>query len=196
VGHDLGVVHTGANQHRRHIRLGAEIAELSDHEYAVWLLPHGVGDKNRPTLGTLVEQAGEIGMTSAQATDVIERFVREGLLVVAEPDGDRMVEFARGHRLVPLVVGLGVEEEAPRMRVVGAWGRPVARVSVAMFDVLMWAQLRPDLWSGCCDAAEVAVQAGVTAEEEIEPRRVLAGVLGRVHGLLGVRAAYFDRRAS
>ena len=44
------------------------------------------------------------------------------------------------------------------------------------------------------DAAMVARQVGLTNPEETEARRVLTGVLAQVHGLLCVRAAYFDRR--
>jgi hypothetical protein len=196
VGHDLGVLHTGGGpeQRRQQVRVGAEVAELEDREYAVWLLAHGVDDRDRPTRGSLVERAGRLGLEVGQVGEVVERFLRDGLLVAVDPDGDDAVEFARRHQLFPLLLGLGPDPDQPWMQNVGLLNQPVVQVSVAVYDVLLWAQLAPELWSGCQDAAQVALQAGVSAAEETEPRNVLSGVLGQAHGLLAVRAAYFDRR--
>lgn len=171
--------------------MGVEVAELADREFAVWLLAHGVDDQDRPTRSSLVERAGSLGLDSEH---VVERFLRDGLLVAVDPAADDAVGFAEEHQLFPLLQGLGPDPDQPWMQTVGLLNHPVAQVSVAVYDVLMWAQLAPELWTGCNDAAKVAVQAGVTAPEETDPRQVLAGVLGQVHGLLCVRAAYFDRR--
>ncbi|WP_350279205.1 hypothetical protein [Kribbella sp. HUAS MG21] len=194
VGHDLGVVWSGAGQRRQQVRVGVEVAELADHEFAVWLLAHGVEDGDRPTRASLMERAERLGLGAGQVDEVAERFLRDGLLAAVDPEADGAVEFAREHQLFPLLLGLGPDPEEPWMQTVGLLHQPVAQVSVAVYDVLMWAQLAPELWSGCQDAATVALQAGVRAVEETEPRNVLSGVLGQVHGLLAVRAAYFDRR--
>jgi hypothetical protein len=196
VGHDLGVLYhgDGPEQRKQQVRVGAEVAELEDREYAVWLLAHGVDDGDRPTRGSVVERAGRLGLKAGVVEEVAERFLRDGLLVAVDPEGDGAVEFAQRHQLFPLLLGLGPDPDQPWMQTVGLLNQPVAQVSVAVYDVLMWAQLAPELWSGCHDAAKVALQAGVTAPEETEPRNVLSGVLGQVHGLLAVRAAYFDRR--
>ncbi|MGW6197209.1 hypothetical protein ACWF0M_13785 [Kribbella sp. NPDC055110] len=191
VGHDVGVVYSGADERRQQVRVGVEVAELPDHEFAVWLLAHGVDDQDRPTRSSLTERAVNLGLKAEQ---VVERFLRDGLLVAVDPEADDAVEFASAHQLFPLLQGLGADPDQPWMQTVGLLNQPVAQVSVAVYDVLMWAQLAPELWSGCHDAAKVAVQAGVTAPEETDPRNVLTGVLGQIHGLLCVRAAYFDRR--
>lgn len=191
VGHDLGVMYSGPDQRRQQVRVGAEVAEVPDHEFAVWLLAHGVDDRDRPTRTSLVDRAAKLGVDGGP---IIERFVRDGLLTVVDPGGDSAIEFAERHQLFPLLQGLGPDPEQPWMQTVGLLNQPVAQVSVAVYDVLMWSQLAPELWTGCHDAAKVAVQAGVAAPEETDPRQVLAGVLGQVHGLLAVRAAYFDRR--
>jgi hypothetical protein len=188
VGHDLGVVYSGAIERRQQVRVGVEVAELADREFAVWLLAHGVDDQDRPTRSSLVERAGNLGLDSEH---VVERFLRDGLLVAVDPAADDAVGFAQEHQLFPLLQGLGPDPDQPWMQTVGFLNHPVAQVSVAVYDVLMWAQLAPELWSGCHDAAKVAEQAGAP---ETDPRTVLSGVLGQVHGLLCVRAAYFDRR--
>ncbi|MGZ0149065.1 hypothetical protein ACXJJ3_18485 [Kribbella sp. WER1] len=191
VGHDLGVVYSGPDERRQQVRVGVEVAELPDQEFAVWLLAHGVDDQDHPTRSSLTDRAAKLGLDAGQ---VVERFLRDGLLMAVDPDGDGAVEFAERHQLFPLLQGLGPDPEQPWMQTVGLLNQPVAQVSAAVYDVLMWSQLAPELWSGCHDAAKVAVQAGVTTAAETDPRQVLAGVLGQVHGLLCVRAAYFDRR--
>lgn len=193
VGHDLGVAYSGPVERRQQVRIGAEIVELEDHEFAVWLLAHGVDDQDRPTRSSLTGRAAELELDAAV---VVKRFLRDGLLAAVDPYGDGAVEFAREHQLFPLLRGLGPDPEQPWMQHVGVPNHPVARVSAPVYDVLMWAQLAPELWSGCNDAARVAQQTGAEAPAETDPRNVLAGVLGQIHGLLRVRAAYFDRKRS
>jgi hypothetical protein len=195
VGHDLGVLYSGgASEHRQQVRVGVEVAELGDREYAVWLLAHGVDAEDRPTRRSLVALAEKLGLITADVGATVERFVGDGLLAAVDPDGDGAVEFAREHQFFPLLHGLGPDEEEPWLQTVGVLNQPVAQVSRAMYDVWAWAQLAPELWTGCRDAALVARQSGVTNEEETDPRQVLTGVLSQAHGLLAVRAAYFDRR--
>jgi hypothetical protein len=170
------------------------VAELEDREYAVWLLAHGIDDEDRPTQPKLVEQAGKLGLALEDVGAAIDRFLADGLLAAVDPEGEAAVEFAREHQLYPLLHGLGPDPEQPWMQTVGMLNQPVAQVSNALYDVWAWAQLAPELWTGCQDAAMVAQQVAVTNPAETEPRQVLTGVLGQVHGLLCVRAAYFDRR--
>jgi hypothetical protein len=192
VGHDLGVLYPGDGpDHRQQVRVGVELVELADREFAVWLLAHGVDDEDRPTRESLAERAGALGLT---VDGVVERFLADGLLVAVDPEADEAIEFARTHQLYPLLHGLGPDAEQPWMQTVGMLNQPVAQVSNALYDVWAWTQLAPELWTGCQDAAMVARQVGVTNPEETEARQVLSGVLSQVHGLLCVRAAYFDRR--
>jgi hypothetical protein len=184
-------MYSGPDERRQQVRVGVEVAELPDHEFAVWLLAHGVDDQDRPTRKSLNDRAVKLGL---DAGPVVERFLRDGLLAAVDPDDDSAVAFAEQHQLFPLLQGLGPDPDEPWMQTVGVLNQPVAQVSVAVYDVLMWSQLAPELWSGCLDAAKVAVQAGVAVAEETDPRHVLTGVLGQVHGLLCVRAAYVDRR--
>jgi hypothetical protein len=192
VGHDLGVLYPdNGPEHRQQVRVGGEVVELADREFAVWLLAHGVDDADRPTRVSLAERAGALGL---EVDGVIERFLVDGLLAAVDPQADDAVEFAREHQLFPLVHGLGPDPEQPWLQTVGMLNQPIAQVSTALYDVWAWTQLAPELWTGCQDAATVARQVGVTSPEETEPRQVLTGVLSEVHGLLCVRAAYVDRR--
>jgi hypothetical protein len=193
VGHDLGVLYSGPQERRQQVRVGVEVAELGDPEFTVWLLAHGTDAEDRPTRESLVAMAGRLGITEG-VTETVERFVGDGLLAAVDPETDGAVEFAREHQLFPLMHGLGPDAEQPWLQTLGVLNQPMVQVSQAMYDVWAWAYLASELWTGCRDAAMVAQHAGVTDVEETDPRRVLAGVLGQAHGLLAVRAAYFDRR--
>jgi hypothetical protein len=196
VGHDLGALYPGddPDQHRQQVRIGVDVVELADQDFAVWLLAHGTDDQDRPTKESLVDRAEKLGLAGVPVAAAIERFLQDGLLVAVDPAADTAVAFAQRHQLFPLVHGLGPDPEQPWFQTVGMLNQPVAQVSNALYDVWVWAQLAPELWTGCQDAALVADQAGVTNPEETDPRQVLAGVLGQIHGLLCVRAAYFDQR--
>ncbi|MGW6282653.1 hypothetical protein [Kribbella sp. NPDC055071] len=193
VGHDLGVHYLDGLERRQQIRIGADLAELSDEEFAVWLLAHGIDDEDRPTPASLVATAESLELPTATITAAVERLTKLGLLAQVEPGGGSAVLFARRHQLFPLMLGLGPDQDEPWLQTVGPLHRPVAKVSSALYDVWAWAHLAPHLWSGCEDAAEAARVAGVTAADELDPRKVLAGLLGSVHAMLSVRAAYFDR---
>jgi hypothetical protein len=196
VGHDLGVLYPepGSDQRRQQIRAGADVVELEDMDFAIWLLAHGMGDQDRPTRASLNASAQRLGLPAATIDDAVDRFLVSGLLVEVQPSGESAVLFAEQHQLVPLMLGLGPDQEQPWLQTIGLLNQPVVQVSSPMYDVWAWAHLAPQLWTGCHDAAEVARLAGATDPEELDPRRVLAGLLGSVHALLCVRAAYFDRR--
>lgn len=196
VGHDLGVLYSGAgsDQRRQQVRIGVDVIELEDSEFAVWLLAHGIDDQDRPTRASLTVAAQRLGLETAGIGQTVDRIAADGLLFEVEPEGESAVRFAEEHQLFPLMYGLGPDAEEPWLQTIGLLNQPVVQVSNALYDVWSWAQLAPQLWTGCHDAAMVAKQAGVTNPEEVEPRQVLTGVLANVHALLCVRAAYFDRR--
>jgi hypothetical protein len=176
------------------VRVGTEVVELEDRDFAVWLLAHGTDDQDRPTRASLLAAAVKLGLDQAAADETVDRFVSDQMLFEVDPEGESAVRFAKDHQLFPLMYGLGPDAEQPWLQTIGLLNQPVVQVSNAMYDVWAWAQLAPQLWTGCHDAAMVAEQVGVTNPEEVEPRQVLAGVLTNVHALLCVRAAYFDRR--
>lgn len=196
VGHDLGALYpeAGSDRRRQQVRVGAEVFELADAEFAIWLLAHGIDDQDRPTRTSLTAAAQRLGVETAGLGATVDRFTADGLLVEVEPGGESAVEFAEVHQLIPLMLGLGPDAEQPWLQTIGLLNQPIVQVSNAMYDVWAWSQLAPQLWTGCHDAAMVARQVGVTAPEEVDPRHVLTGVLQNVHALLCVRAAYFDRR--
>ncbi|WBQ08429.1 hypothetical protein [Kribbella sp. CA-293567] len=194
VGHDVGALHGRQGGRCQQIRAGTSLVELSGPEYVVWLLAHGNDDAERPTHTSVLAVAEQAGLSIEDAATIIDQLISDGLLAEVAPEASSAVEFAQRHQLVPLMMGLGPDQDEPGLQTVGLLGRPIAQVSGAVYDVWAWAHLTPQLWVACQDAAEVARRVGVTAPEETEARNVLTGILRSLHGLLCVRAAYVDRR--
>ena len=194
IGHDLGPLYEEIGVHRRvqQVRVGADVVELDDHDFVVWLLTHGTSAEDRPTRSTVLAAAAQFGLDRGKADAAITRFLADGLLVEIELGGPSALAFARRHQLFPLMLGLGQDTDEPSMRLVGLYEQPVAQVSSAVYDVWFWSHLAPNLWTACHDAAETARRAGMTDQTELDPSQVLAGALGAVHGLLSCRAAYID----
>lgn len=195
IGHDLGALYAaGGTARRQQVRAGADLAELTDNEFAVWMLAHGIDDRDRPTRESLIRGAERFGLDPGEVAAVVEQLLADRLLVAVDPEDESAETFARSHQLVPLLTGLGPDPDQPWMQHIGLLNQPVLQVSTAVHDIWTWSHLAPQLWAGCEDAAEVARSAGITSPDETEPRQVLAGLLCAVHGLLCVRAAYLDRR--
>jgi hypothetical protein len=194
VGHDVGALHAADGGRRQQVRAGLNLVELSDPEYVVWLLAHGTGDQDRPTRSSVAAGAERLEVSRADVTAITDQLVAVGLLAEVDPEALPAVDFAQRHQLVPLLMGLGPDQEDGVLQTIGLLGQPIVQVSGAVYDVWAWAHLTPQLWIACQDAAEVARRVGVTAPDETEAREVLTGILRSVHGLLCVRAAYLDRR--
>ncbi|GAB3460363.1 hypothetical protein [Actinophytocola sediminis] len=170
VGHDLGVVHDGAGGRARQVRVGAELAELSESQYVAWSSAHA--DQLRrddPMTGALLD--------------------RRLLAEVSDP-----VAFASGHRLLPLALGLGNAVDEPWLFSVGLLYQPMLAMTGPLYDLWQWAHLSPDLWSACQEAAAVAARAGVDEPTQTDPAEVLAGALATAPELLAARVACFDVR--
>lgn len=190
VGHDVGALSGRCHQ----IRAGMDLVELTDPEYVLWLLAHGNDEDERPTRTSVLTLAEQVGFSSLDTGPIVDQLISDGLLAEVAPEADSAVGFAERHQLVPLMMGLGPDQEQPGLQTIGLLGRPIAQVSDAVYDLWVWAQLTPQLWVACQHAAEVARRVGVTGHAETEAREVLTGILRSLHGLLGVRAAYVDRR--
>ena len=155
VGHDLGVLYpeAGSDERRQQVRAGVDVVELDDRDFAVWLLAHGVSDDGRPTRSTVLATAELVGLERQQVEAAVDRLLADGLLVDVEPQELSAVGFAEQHQLFPLVIGLGPDSENAMLQTIGLLDQPLAQVSNALYDVWMWAQLAPNLWTGCHDAA-------------------------------------------
>lgn len=182
---------TGGHHHE--IRRGAEIHELSDSELAAWALAHGPPDSHIDTHRTRSAAEQRLrGLGVDEAVAIIDGLRDRRLLVEAPTEGNQAVAFARAHRAVPIMYGLGNSPEDPSRYSIGPLGHEVVQVSWPVFELWAWAHLDGDLWRGCQSFAEQERAAGGTDPAASDPARVLAGFLGMLHGLLNAQAVYLD----
>lgn len=196
VGHYVGceydVLDPTDEPHR--VRRGAVFHPLSGAQHTVWTLAHGTPDavgNDRPWPRRSVEDlAGAGGLTDVPATvdDLIER----GLLVEVGAGSTPVTDFAKAHRVVPLMLGLGPSVEEPDLFGIGFLGRPALQVSHPVYDLWQWSTMDDSLWSTCESAADVARQAGSTDPVYTDPEQRLTGFLGSLHALLLAGAACLD----
>ena len=137
IGHCIGAYYDlpNSDDHFFQVRVGPDIIRLDDEKFAVWSLALGIPDRppdqpwNRQTVLTAARRAG-IGM----AEQVLEGLIKDYLLVETTPGTDSAVDFARRHRLMPLMLGLGNTSEEPRLYSVGMVGMPVVSMSSMAYD--------------------------------------------------------------
>ena len=223
VGHYQGAFHPGRGLPPSHhvVRMGWEAVRLTEEiEVDVWGLAHGLPAEmetakawNRACVLDAAAEAGHPG-----AEPVLDRLLDRGLVVEVGPGTAQAREFARFHRLQPLLVGLGqapdesvVPAESvapdgapapdggqPRGEPVDAIGVPgllvALRATPRVFEVWEWAHLWPDLWSACEGLAEAGRDAGETEPTATDPDEVLTFVLGAAQTLIAHGAAYLDHR--
>lgn len=192
VGHSLGAFHAGDGESEpvQQIRLGSDIAELSQTEFLIWTLAHGlVDDEGQPVPSTEAEVLAQLDEPA-----ILRSLVDRGLLAEVVPGTPESVRFASTHRLLPLALGLGNDPEQPWLFSVGLLYQPLVLMTGAMYDLWQWAHLSPNLWLACQELATVATQAGIDDPEQTDPDQVLAGAIGSLHHLLAARVACVDMR--
>jgi hypothetical protein len=208
IGQHVGALRLGydAPADRHEIRAGTRVHELSAVEFAAWALAHGDPEPAAEATGTpppwgraevsaRLRDSGVVGRAGAQAADptaLIDALLERGMLAETPAHGPAAVAFARAHRLIPTLLGLGNSAEDPWMFSIGPLGQELIQVGRAMFEVWAWGPVDPDLWTTCESFAESERAAGGTDPETIEPAAVLAAFLANLHFLLGAQAGYLD----
>jgi hypothetical protein len=160
IGHYLGV-HGGVHL----VRTGEHDRHLDEEGFRAWVLAHGVPDEHAPA--------------------------PQGPLIVRVVPGSRESEdFARTHRLRPLLVGLGADPLRPGWYGLGLPGQVLTVVPQFAFEVWQWAPAAADLWEFCRDWAEREEP----DNERSEPRAVLEDLLYCLPLLLSVNAVCLVER--
>ena len=175
------------------VRRGQDVLELTEEQYTVWSAAHGWPDaaSRRPwTAQRVVEAASGRGV--ADPGRVLAQLLAEGLLAQVAPGHVAERDFARGHRLLPLMLGLGNSPVEPGLYTIGLFGRPVVRVTRPIFALWEWAHLDANLWEACQTFAHLERVSGGTDPETTDPMFVLHDLLGTLHLLLAANAACVD----
>lgn len=195
IGHCIGAYYDlpESNDHFTQVRVGADVSRLDDGQFAIWGLAHGTPDRplDQPWNREAVLAAAQGGGTG-RAEEILESLIQDALLVETTPGTDSAVEFARQHRLVPLMLGLGNTAEEPWIYSVGMLGMPIVQLSAMAYDLYKWAHLDSSLWLACEGAAATAVRIGLDDPSLTDPVLMLNAFLGTLHFMLGPNAVYLD----
>ncbi|MFG1922448.1 hypothetical protein [Cryptosporangium sp. NPDC048952] len=175
VGHSLGATtdpETGAPAHR--VRVGPDVVRLSEPQFAVWALVHGVPDRD-----AVLSAAADL----PDVDSVLKALVDDGLVAEVTPGTPTALSFAESYQLKPLMLGLGNRADDPETYEVGLPGQPVAQIGAVLFRLYQWGHLESDLWAACRATSVIA---------DVEPGPLLDAVLEALPALLGPNAAYLD----
>ncbi len=197
VGHCLGAYYDlpASNEHIFQVRRGLDVVSLSDEQFALWGLAHGTPDRpvDQPWGRTRVlDAARRAGVPRAE--QVLDSLLEDHLVSETTPGTDSAVDFARRHRMIPLMLGLGNSAEEPRLYSVGMIGQPVVTMSSMAYDLYEWAHMDSNLWLACEGAAATAVRVGIEDPVATDPLRMLDALLGTLHVLISPNTVYLDTR--
>lgn len=199
IGHCIGAYHDapGAPAQFFQVRIGPDVVPLSHEQFAIWGLAHGTSDRPADEAwgaAEVVAAGFEAGLPDAER--VLNELLVENVLVQATDGTDSAVDFARRHRLLPLMLGLGNTADEPRVYAAGLIGEPIVLMSSMIYDLFQWAHMDPDLWSACVGAAETARRVDVVDADAKDPHRLLDVLLASLHTLLSPNAVCLDARAT
>jgi hypothetical protein len=151
---------------QRRVRRGATVHELTERQLATWLAAHESSD-----------------------TAPDPELIGLGLLAPIAPEADQALEFARTHRLVPLMLGLGNAVDDPSMYAIGFRGQAFVQVDPTVYDLWHWSATDDTIWATCQSAADVASR---STGEDRDPHALLNTLLESLHLLLTRNAACLD----
>jgi hypothetical protein len=196
LGHYVGAFHPdiGAPLKYRKIRIGVEVEQLPGEElFGVWALAHGLPDRvgRVPwTRDSVIAVAGEMGI--AKAEDQLEQLIERHLLAEVTPGTPQAAEFARGHRIQPLMLGLGNSPEDPLTFSLGFVGTPPAvKVNSFLYELWQWGRVTRSLWLTAEMFAQVEQKVSPDNRQS-SPAGILDRMLQQLHILLAHNAAYLD----
>lgn len=176
------------------VHRGGTVHELTGDQFTVWVAAHGSSDAVENNVAwtrqSVEEDAHAHGVADAER--LVDELVNLGLLVEVTPTNNRALDFARSHRVVPIMLGLGDSPSEQGMFDIGFLNQPVVEVSHPIYDLWQWSSMDDTLWATCQNAADVARRAGSTDPNYVDPSRLLAGFVGQLHALLVTHAAYID----
>ncbi|WP_157630450.1 hypothetical protein [Kribbella catacumbae] len=188
IGHCLGTHYSGGDpdDHVQQVRLGGEIVELTDHEFAVWSLAHGLVDEPEVVPGpwdrACVEDAfADSGVSNA--AELVDQLLTRSLLAEVDVDSPAAADFARQHRLLPLHLGLGNSAKYSTMFAAGTTEQPLVGMTKTLYDMWLWAHLAPNLLAACEERA---------TSDSPDALGLLTAALTTMHSLLAPSAACLD----
>jgi hypothetical protein len=196
IGHYVGVHHRvpGSAEVAQQVRRGATFHDLTSQQFTVWTLAHGSPEAIQEATGWRRHSVEELAKATgvSGATGLVDDLIGTGLLAEVAPGTDRALAFAKTHRALPLMLGLGNTADEPWLFDIGFLNQPVLRVTHATYDLWQWSAMDDTLWATCQSAADVARRAKSDDPGSTDPDRLLTVFLRSLHALLLANAACLD----
>ncbi|MGC4815315.1 hypothetical protein ACLQ29_32840 [Micromonospora sp. DT228] len=196
VGRYTGEFHpaVGAPVRYHSLSIGRLSVTIEDPQaLAVWAAAHRAVDRPDATWdrAAVIDAATRLGVTNPDR--IVAEFLEDGLLVETAPGAPEVEDFARTHRVHPLMVSLGNSPDDPLRYGIGLFGTaPVLRLPALAHDVWQWSSVGASLWDVCQAFADAGAQAEVADTREHDPRHVLREFLAALPLLVGANAACLD----
>ena len=198
VGHYMGAFYPGAGQALRYrkVRIGVDVAQIvGDERFGVWALAHGLPDrldKGPWTRSALLAAATEAELPDAETH--LDALLEQKVLTQVAPGTPESIEFAKTHRLQPLMMGLGNSPQDPLSFGLGFVGAPpVVRVPSFLYELWQWGRIGRSLWHTVEMFAKVEREVAQKGAGVPDPQAVLDRILSQLHVLLAHNAAYLDQ---
>jgi hypothetical protein len=197
VGHYCGSQYpkAGGPPKYRSLRIGRLWINLKTEDaFAVWAAAHRPTDvADEPWTRARVLDVARNRLGADEPEQAMEGFFETGVLVEVTPGTPDAVDFAKHHRVLPLMVSLGNTPEDLDAYGVGLFGLPpVITVPRLVEFFLRWSPYAQNLWEVCREYAAAKTKNGVTDPAERDPKTALDTFLRSLHTLLGPNAACID----
>lgn len=166
---------------RFRVRRGGTLHTLDHDSGLAWLAAHG-----RPEEPATTEWTREA--ISPRSPVVWNTLGGLDLIAEIDPGEPEAVDFARAHRLLPRMHGLGNRSERPNRFMAGYDVDGVGLFTWHQWRLWRESHLEPSLWDGC----ERHVANERTADREVDARELLTDTLRGMHIMLGLNLAYLD----
>lgn len=194
VGHYAGT----APDSEHLVRVGREMERLTDDEFGIWMLAHGLAEvgKGSWTRTDILDRARDAEIAAPE--NCFDRLLDRSLLaavpvVSAQDPVDDAVAFATAYRLGTLLVGLGAAPDVPDRHAIGVPGvGTAALLDAETYRLWQWGGIAPTLWRHCQDRIRSAGEGLDALSALVDPAKVLGDVLGELRVLLVHGCAYLD----
>ncbi|MGH3737667.1 MAG: hypothetical protein ACRDT6_18955 [Micromonosporaceae bacterium] len=196
IGHYIGAYHPGAGEPLAYhsIRVGqSRVALRSDEEFRMWALCHGfTGEQNvRPwTRDGALRAASATGLDGAR--ELLDGLLGEDIVVEVKAGTDEAVSFARQHRVVPLLYGVGQTQSDPPRQGIGLGGQVALQVNNLAFELWRFGHLADNLWQFTQLQSEVLRTSAGLSDSLTRPDQLLLSLLWELQWLLPYNAVYLD----
>jgi hypothetical protein len=186
IGHYMGERHP---EKTHVIRVGLEHRTVSEDEFGVWVLAHGLPQTGGRTwtLGDVLDLAASSALPGAE--DMAAALVGSGLLMTIGQQDGAAQSLARSYRVDPLLVGHGNSEDEPDRYGIGWPGSPpVVVLDPSSYELWQWGHVAPSLWHTYLVRERVSADLG----EQVQATTLLDGLLDDLRELLASSCAYLD----